>query len=83
MGTCKDQQGQTGPQNKRPVQDHRDEGNLLRATPLKLNETKEIKVGEKEEVQAHKSHALPFPIDHQNPSLTDLSTRKKHDAVPP
>ena len=59
MGTCKDQQGQKGPQSKRPLKDHWDEGDLLRATPLKSNERKEIKVGEKEEVLAHKAHAFP------------------------
>ena len=40
-------------------------------------------MGGKEEVQAHKAHAFPFPRDPQNPSPTDLSARKKHDAVPP
>ena len=67
----------------RPVQDYRDKGNSLRATPLKLNETKEIEVGGKEEVQAHKAHALPFPRDCPNLSPTDLLARKKHDAMPP
>ena len=43
----------------------------------------EIEVGRKEEVWAHKAHALPFPRDHPNPSPTDLLARKKHDAVPP
>ena len=56
---------------------------MLRATPLKQNETKEIEVGGKEEVWAQKAHALPFPRDHPNPSPIDLPTRKKHDAVPP
>ena len=79
--SSKDQQGQIGPWNKRPVQDHGDEGDLLRASPLKSNERKEIEVGGKEEVQAHKAHA--FPRDHPNPSPTDLPARKKHDAVPP
>ena len=55
---------------------------MLRATPLKPNETKEIQVGGKEEVQVHKAHALLFPRDHPNPSPTDLPARKKHDAVP-
>ena len=82
---CKmyDQQGQTGPQNKRPIQDHRDKGDLLRATPLKSNERKKIEVGGKEEVWAYKAHAFPLPTDHPNPSPTDLPARKKHDAVPP
>ena len=81
--TCKDQQGQTGPQSERPIQDHGDEGDLLRATPLESNERKEIEVGRKEEVQAHNVHAFPFPKVCQNPFPTDLSTRKKHDAAPP
>ena len=42
MGTCKDQQGQIGPWNERPLQDHGDEGNLLRAIPLNSNERKEM-----------------------------------------
>ena len=85
LGTCKDQhqQGQTGPWNQRPVQDHGDKGNLLKAAPLKPNETKEIEVGGKEEIQAQKAHALPFPRDCQNPSPTDLPARKKHDTVSP
>ena len=83
LGTCKDQQGQTGPQNERPVQDHGDKGDSLRATPLEPNKTKEIKVGGKEEVWAQKAHALPFPRDCPYLSPTDLPTRKKHDAVPP
>ena len=40
-------------------------------------------MGGKEEVQAHKAHAFPFPRVHPSPSPTDLPTRKKHDAVPP
>ena len=40
-------------------------------------------MGGKEEVQAQKAHALPFPRDHPNLSPTDLPTRKKRDAVPP
>ena len=40
-------------------------------------------MGGKEEVQAQKAHALPFPRDHPNLSPMDLPTRKKHDAVPP
>ena len=56
---------------------------MLRAAPLKLNEKKEVYVGGKEEVQAYKAHAFPFPRDHPNPSPTDLPARKKHDAVPP
>ena len=40
-------------------------------------------MGRKEEVQAHKAHAFPFPRVHPNPSSTDLPTRKKHDAVLP
>ena len=54
-----------------------------RAAPLKSNERKEINVGGKEEVQAHKAHAFPFPKNHPNPSPKDLPARKKHDAVPP
>ena len=68
-GTCKDQQGQTGPQSERPVQD---EG-------MKFTTEKKIKVGGKDEVQAHKAHASPFLKDCPNPSLTDLPTRKKYD----
>ena len=65
------------------MQDHGDEGDS-RAAPLKLNiETKEIEVGGKEEVWAHKAHVFPFPKDCPNPSPTDLLARKKHDAVPP
>ena len=56
---------------------------MLRATPLKLNESKEIEVGGKEEVWSHKAHTFPFPRVHPNPSPTDLPTRKKHDAVLP
>ena len=48
-----------------------------------MNERKEIKVGGKEEVQAHKAHAFPFSRVHPNPSPTDLPPRKKHEAVPP
>ena len=40
-------------------------------------------MGGKEEVWAHKAHALPFPRNSPNPSPTDLPARKKHDAVPP
>ena len=40
-------------------------------------------MGGKEEVQAHKAHAFPFPKDCPNPSPTDLPARKKHDAVLP
>ena len=40
-------------------------------------------MGGKEEVQAHKAHAFPFPRVCPNPSPTDLPARKKHDAVPP
>ena len=40
-------------------------------------------MGGKQEVQAHKAHALPFPRVCPHPSPTDLPTRKKHDAVPP
>ena len=61
LGTCKDQQGQTGPQNERPIQDHGDKGDSLRATPLELNKRKEIKVGGKEEVWAHKAFVKPMP----------------------
>ena len=82
LGTCKDQQGQTGPQSERPIQDHGDEGDSKRH-PLELNERKEIKVGGKEEVQAHKTHAFPFPRVCPIPSPTDLPTRRKYDAVPP
>ena len=42
-----------------------------------------MEVGGKEEVWAHKVHALPFPRDCPNLSPTDLPARKKHDAVPP
>ena len=56
---------------------------MLRTTPLESNKTKEIEVAGKEEVQAQKAHALPFPRDCLNLSPTDLSARKKHDAVPP
>ena len=55
---------------------------MLRATPFKLNERKEIEVGWKEEVQAHKACAFPFPRVHPNLSPTDLPAREKHDAVP-
>ena len=72
-----------GSQSKRPVQDHGDEGDSLRDTPLKSSEREKIKVGGKEEVQVHKAHALPFPKNCPNPSPTDLLARKKHDAVPP
>ena len=74
---------QAGPWSKRPIQDHGDEGNSLRATPLKLNKRKEIEVGGKEEVWAHKAHAFPFPKDCSKLSPTDLPARKKHDAVLP
>ena len=40
-------------------------------------------MGGKEEVQAKKAHALPFPTDCPNLSPTDIPARKKHDAVPP
>ena len=48
-----------------------------------MNERKEIEVGGKEEVWAHKAHAFPFPRVCPNPSPTDLPARKKHDAVSP
>ena len=83
QGICQDKQGQTGPQNERSIQDYGDKGNLLRAAPLKLNETKGIKVGGKEEVQAQGAHALPFPRNSSNRSPMDLPTRKKHNAAPP
>ena len=54
-----------------------------KAAPLKLSERTKIEVDGKEEVQAHKAHAFPFPKDHPNLSPTDLPTRRKHDAVPP
>ena len=56
---------------------------MLRAAPLELNETKEIEVGGKEEVQAQGAHALPFPRNSSSRSLMDLPAGKKHDAVPP
>ena len=40
-------------------------------------------MGGKEEVWAHKARVSPFSKNHPNPSLTDLSARKKHDAVTP
>ena len=40
-------------------------------------------MGGKEEVQAQKAHAFPFPRVCPNPSPTDLPTKKKHDAMPP
>ena len=83
LGTYKDQRGQAGPWSKRPIQDHGDKGDSLRAAPLKSSERGKIKVGGKEEVQACKAHALPFPKDCPNQSPTDLPTRKKHGAVPP
>ena len=83
QGTCQDHQGQTGPWNKRPIQDYGDEGNSLRAVPLEPNETKGIEVDEKEEVRAQGAHALPFSRNSSNQSPMDLPTGKKHDAVPP
>ena len=56
---------------------------LIKSCPLKLNETKEIEVGGKEEVQAQGADALPFPRNHSNLSPMDLPAWKKHDAVPP
>ena len=81
-GTCQDQQGQTGLWNEKPIEDYGDEGNWLRAAPLKWNETKGIEVGGKEEVWAQGARALPFPRNSSNQSPTDLPARKKHDAVP-
>ena len=83
MGTCQDQQGQTGPWNERPIEDYGNEGSSLRAGPLKWNETKGIKVGGKEEVWAKGTHALPFPRNSSNQSHMNLLARKKHNAVPP
>ena len=83
QGTCQDQQGQAGLWNERPIKDYGDKGNLLRAAPLKWNETKGFEVGGKEEVQDQKACALPFPRNSSNQSLMDLPTRKKHNAVPP
>ena len=37
-----------------------------------MNETKEVEVGGKDEVQAQGAHALPFPRNHPNQSPTDL-----------
>ena len=71
------------PESERPVHDHGDEGDSLRAAPLKLSEKEKVKVGGKEEVWACKAHAFPFPKNHSNPSPTDLPARKKHKAVPP
>ena len=48
-----------------------------------MSKVKGIKVGGKEEVQAHKACVSPFPKSHPNPSPMDLPARKKHDAVPP
>ena len=56
---------------------------LLRAVPLKPNETQGIEVGGKEEIRAQGAHALPFPRNCSNWSPMDLPTRRKHDAVPP
>ena len=39
-GTCKDHQGQAGPWSERPVQDHGDKGDSLRAAPLEPSERK-------------------------------------------
>ena len=80
-GTCKDQQELAGPWSERPVQDHGDKGDSLRATPLEPSEKSEV--GGKEEVWVHESHAFPFPKNCPNPSPTYLPARKKHDAVPP
>ena len=55
----------------------------VKSCPLKLNETKGIEVGGKEEVWTQGAHALPFPRNSSNRSPMDLPTRKKHDAVPP
>ena len=82
-GTCKDEQEPAGPWSERPVKDHGDEGNSLRAASLESSEREKIEVGGKEEVQVHKAHAFPFPKNCPNQSPTDLLGRKKHDAVPP
>ena len=56
---------------------------MLRAAPLKLNETQGIEVGGKEEIQAQGAPTPSFPRNHLNQPPTDLPTRRKHDAVPP
>ena len=71
------------PQSERQVQINRDEGSSLRAIPLKSSEGREIKVGGKEEIRVHQANVPPFPRNHSNPSSTNLSARKKHNAVPP
>ena len=71
-GTCKDQQEPAGPWSERPVQDHEDEGDSLRATPLESSERGKIEVDGKEKVWVHKAHAFPFPKNCPNPSPTDL-----------
>ena len=49
------------PQSKRVIQDHRDEGDSLRAAPLKLNERKEIQVGGKRKYAYIKPMLSLFP----------------------
>ena len=82
-GPAKTSKSWQAPGVKWPVQNNGDEGDSLRAAPLKSSEREKIEVGGKEEVQVHKAHAFPFPKNPPNPSSTDLLARKKHDAVPP
>ena len=70
QGPAKISNGRQAPRTK--GQGQGDKGNSLRAAPLKLNETKEIEVGGKEEVLAQEAHALPFPrlskpVSHRSP----------------
>ena len=86
MGTCKDQSEPTGPQSKEHAQADQGQDDPVGGIYPKLNvsnpEGKDRKV-RKEGVSTSEAHTPPFPKRLTNPFPTDLSTRKKHNAVPP
>ena len=56
---------------------------IIHPEPNESNQKEEKEVGGKEDVLAHEVRILPFPKSCSNPSPTDLSARRKHNAVPP
>ena len=85
MGTCKYQSKPTGLQSEECTQADQGQDEPvgdIHPKPNVLNPREEDEGARKEGMSAHKAHAPPFPKRSKNPSPIDLSTRKKHNAVP-
>ena len=86
MGTCKDQSELTGPWSEECTQADQGQDEPVGDVypePNVLNPREEDGGGAgKEGVSAWEAHAPPFPKRPKNPSPTDLTARKKHNAVP-